>query len=196
MRTRLTFQLFLILAISLVATPAAYANAITGALPFGAIGVTALNLDLSSSSNTISSDGPVTSGPGTLDLAMVPQGTAFGSFTFDVASVATGAGFSFSNPTYGSFVGATGGIPFQSQNTLAADIFGTFTPGSMFPGMTPTPSEVVIAFTQISGVVSGSFTLETNPGHGPQTPEPQTLLLAGSGILACFGSRILRRLLP
>lgn len=195
MRITSTFHLLLVLAITLAASPAAQASAISGALPFVAFNVTETAPDLSSPSNVISATSSETSGPGLGDFAIVPLNTQFGAFTYDVSAASTGGGFAISNATYGTFVGGSGAITFQAQDVLTADIFGVFTPGTAYPTLAASPAEIDIAFTWSRGVVSASFSGDTQEGHGPQVPEPQTLVLAGFGIVACVTSRILRRAL-
>jgi hypothetical protein len=80
---------------------------------------------------------------------------------------------------------ATGGsIQHQTANGLVVDLTGTYIPGSSFSGLTATPADATLAFTQNGSSISSSFTLAT-------IPEPATILTMGIGL--CRTALVLRR---
>ena len=142
-----------------------------------AFGVTENGTDLSNTTFLTASD-TATSGLGVGDFSVVPMMTDYASFTFDVTSIASGGGFSISNPTYGSFVAVAGVIDMQRQDFLSVDLYGPYTPGPGVPGATSGRTEIDLSFTQNGGTVSASDTLVSEP-----SPEPGTLALLGSGFV-------------
>jgi hypothetical protein len=173
---RIRTLLFLVSLLA-AATSITHANQITGALPLAGIDTSENGPNLLLST-FLTDTQTLTSGPGLGDFSVVPLFTDYGLFSLDLPTIATGGGFSISNPTYGSFVAGSGSIDFQSEDFLDVDLFGTYTPGPGMPGVTAGPMEVDLSFTQNGKSVSSSMTLVNS------VPEPSTLLLLGS---ATFG---------
>ena len=179
MRTRfLLFTLVLLVA----ASAGMQASAISGSLPFVFLTTSenGTNLATSTAESAVLT---VTSGPGTGDFSAVPFLTAYGPITLNDLTVGTGGGFSVSNPTYGSFVASSGSIFTQTGNFLDVTLFGIYTPGPGFPGLTASAARADLSFNQTGASLSGSFTLAT-------VPEPATMALLSSGILVF--ARVLR----
>jgi hypothetical protein len=168
------FTLFFLVAASGVMQ----AGAISGSLPFVDLGVSENGTNLANSTIELAAS-TETSGPGEGDFLVVPILTAFGPFTLDNLTIGTGGGFSVSNAVYGSFVASSGSIVTQTSSFLNVVLFGIYTPGPGFSGLTASPAKADISFDQTSSSVSGSFTLGT-------VPEPGALTLLGSGILVCW----------
>ena len=74
----------------------------------------------------------------------------------------------------------------DTASHLAVDLFGTYTPGPAFAGLTPTPAEVALAFTQAGSTISASFTVSA-------VPEPASMVTMGIGLCGVV-LRLRRRL--
>ena len=101
-------------------------------------------------------------------------GINFGNVQFNVLS-----GLSFGNASFGTF----NTISVQKVNDAMYYVVGTFTPGTLFPGLTANTAEFDISLTQAGGAgqsISGSGTLITPAFHNA-VPEPSSLALACVG---------------
>ena len=168
------FTLFFLVAASGVMQ----ASAISGSLPFVGIGVSenGTNLAKSTMESAVQTE---TSGAGEGNFLVVPTLTPFGPIALDDLTIGTGGGFSVSNAVYGSFVASSGSIVLHTSSFLDVVLFGIYTPGPGFPGLTAAPAKLNLSFNQTASSLSGSFTLGT-------VPEPGALALWGSGILVCW----------
>lgn len=177
MKTSLLFRIVGISLLVLATTAVMNASAITGSLPFAGIGVsTNGTFSLQSPAPTLTAAISVSSGTGSGSFSVVPLLTVFSGFTFDAATVASGGGFTISNPTYGSFVASSGTIITSLPTFLNVDLQGIFTAGT---GLKAQGSDIVnlhLSFTQAGNSLSASGTLAA-------LPEVDTLLLVGTGIL-------------
>ena len=88
----------------------AEADSITGSMPFSGFGVSLNGTNLSVST-MLSDTNNIVSAMGSGDYFVIPSFpptvTDYGPFTLNLASIATGGGFSFSNATYGSFTASS-----------------------------------------------------------------------------------------
>ena len=177
MKKSLPSRLVCISLLVIATTAVMNASVITGSLPFAGIGVsTNGTFSLQSPAPTLTAFASVSSGTGSGSFSVVPLLTVFSGFTFDAANVASGGGFTISNPTYGSFVATNGTIITSLPTFLNVDLQGIYTAGV---GMTAQGSDVVnlhLSFTQAGNSLSASGTLAA-------LPEIDTLLLVGTGIL-------------
>ena len=160
------------------------ANAISGSLPFVLLEVTenGTNLFNSTMESAVLAE---TSGPGTGDFSVIPfpPPIAFGPVTVDNLNLGSGS-FAIANATWGTFIATGGSIITQTPNFLNADLTGIYVPGPGFSGVGPGQVVAHVSLNQTGHSVSGSFTLAS-------VPEPGTLILMGSGLLALAG--IVRR---
>lgn len=126
----------------------------------------------------------LTSNTGTGAFHYIPLFTVFTPTMLNLANLNT---FSFTNSQWGTFVANHPSFPNQIVQHTASflDILmdGTFTPGPGFLAHHPyVASEEILrlSFNQSGKSLSEAVTLNSPA----QTPEPGTLLLLGSGILA------------
>ncbi len=103
--------------------------------------------------------------------------------------------FTFSDAVFGSWVTTSiANIAFNPiTTTLSFNIFGTFTPGTLYPGFDPGAARIAVSLTQTGGPntpVSWSATL-TSPPFRTAVPEPMTagLGLLSLGALGAFATR-------
>jgi len=191
-----------------------FAGTITGALSVNGSGVKykigGVDADMSTIAGGILSgthlrSASADSDPGSKgDYEPVPELADYGPFTIDLATIASGGGFSLSSATYGQFTATFGILNNHScqSNPLfncSLDVYlrGFYTPGpGLDPLLDPTDTSVRIGFTQnghASGVhaYSGSGTL-SSPAE-VLTPEPTGMLLIGGGLIGLVGFARRRR---
>ena len=141
--------------------------------------------------SNMTSNGNTSGGFSGIGLA---SGTAFTTTTFTPAAL---TGFSFSNPTFGTFsqtsmaVVISQGFNGAVLTSEAFRILGTFVGGPV--GATPTAASFTISFTQTGGPgtsISSSGTLNIPPTGA--VPEPASAVMLGLG-LAAIGGVTLRR---
>jgi hypothetical protein len=168
----------------------ASAGPISGSMEIGTLGTT-LNDGNSVGITTKLTTSIVQSGStfGDYNAVPVPLGTLFTTFTLDLTDFTT---FTFTNGTYGKFIGTSGEIVSQTDNGqcpslicggfLDVYILGTY---SDLPGFDPTSSSFRISFTQTGESISASGTLASPAAPPPETgaPEPATLGLFGSALI-------------
>jgi len=183
MNLRASTRLLFLLATMTICTTVLHANAITGSLPFAEFNVTQNGADLTTSTIFTGTDS-LTSSTGKGDFSMISAMTPFSGFTLMIASISGGGGFSISNPSFGNFMATGGSIQHQTANGLVVDLTGTYIPGSSFPGLTATPADATLGFTQNGSSISASFTLA-------MIPEPATMVTMGIGL--CVSALALRR---
>jgi len=107
--------------------------------------------------------------------------------------LSNGASFDFSDPTIGSFAANPGAVLIlpSAPGVLSFFVGGTYTVGSAFSnaGSTLTANET-FSFTQTAGAgnsisISGTFFSPLVPP--PSVPEPASMALIGSGLIALAG---------
>ncbi len=103
--------------------------------------------------------------------------------------------FTFSDAVFGSWVttSITDFVFNPITTSLNFNIFGTFTPGTLYPGFDPGAARIAVGLTQTGGPnspVSWSATL-TSPPFRTAVPEPMTagLGLLSLGALGAFATR-------
>lgn len=126
------------------------------------------------------------------DDCVVPTSTDFGSFSLNLATIASGGGLTFTNATYGTFTASFGEIVDQTANFLDVYLTGMYVglPGN---GTTcgganpcdPSPTSFRASWTFTGNSLSGSGTLASPPAGIPRsgTPEPATMGLLGSALI-------------
>ena len=175
MSLRPSIRLLFLLATMTICTTVLHASAITGSIPFAGFNVTQNGTDLTTSTIFTGTDSQASSA-GAGDFSIVLPMTSFGMFSLMITSISSGGGFSISNSGFGTFVASGGSIQHETASGLVVDLTGTYTPGSSFPGLTATPADATLAFTQNGSSVSASFTLVA-------IPEPATMVTMGIGLV-------------
>jgi hypothetical protein len=129
----------------------------------------------------------LSSGVGLGDYAIVPAATGYGSATIDLSTIATGGGFSISG-AFGDFTASSGMIVSRGCTNLSpfSCSLDIYLKGiANLTGFDSTESSFRTNFNQSGGSISGSGTL-TSPAlpPPPAIPEPTTLALCGSAMVA------------
>lgn len=182
-------------AILALSATGAQAVGIVGSLALAGINVTQNGANLGASTS-VSAQFSVVTSPGSGSYAPIPLFANFGSATVNLASPATGFGFSLSNASYGSFTPISGTIVSQTSEFLDVFIIGTFTPG---PGLAPadeaTPTTLRISVNQSGSSLSEAITL--NSPYVPPTPGvPDSAPTLGLAVLGLSAIAAARRALP
>lgn len=193
-------SLFAVAAIMLASAPLSQAATINGSLPFAGFGLTQNGADLSVSTQ-ITAGVYSTTNFGVGDYSAVALGSAFNSggtpstVTLNLNNLST---FTFTNPTYGTFVanGPVGGsgsqVIVQNSNFLSVYLLGTFTPAVGAPsplgGLSPTQTSLRLSFNFSGGSLSGSASM-SSPAE--IVPEPSTYALGtlAAGAMAFIARR-------
>lgn len=113
---------------------------------------------------------------------------------------ATGTGFNFSSAALGTFVetsvqllsSTSTGSGSTRNASVSYEVFGTFTPGTDFPGSSPLTADETFALTQTGapGTASVSIGGTFNSPAAVLIPEPVTISLFGAGLAGIgFGAR-------
>ena len=159
-----------------------HATYINGSMALTGLGVSQNAADLSLST-TISMAGLIASNQGLGDYSGVGIGTSLntGSLTLDLTNLSA---FTFSTPTWGTFVANGAGNQILNQSTNFLDVYlrGTFTPGTdaSLSGFQATDTSFRMSFNQSGGSLSSGFTLSS---PAVNVPEPSTFILAGQAML-------------
>jgi hypothetical protein len=168
-------------ALALLATPSHALPVIDGSMSLAGVGVTQNGANLAVSTLVHAAD-TLVSGPGLGDYSPVILLSSFGPHTLDLSSLpALAASFSISNASYGSFAAASALIIQRTTNFLDVFLLGTFTPGPGIPGAIASPTSLRISVNQSGASLSEAITLNSPPAR---VPEPATLTLFGSGLVA------------
>ncbi len=121
--------------------------------------------------------------PGTGDYSPIVVTTIFSATSLDFSDFTT---FSFSNANYGTFdtvqpIGSGSYVITQDTSNFDVFLLGTFTPGSgLAPGLTATLSGVRLSINVTGESFSEGITMNTPPPN----PEPATMVLLGSALVA------------
>ncbi|MBI1325217.1 PEP-CTERM sorting domain-containing protein [bacterium] len=178
MKSRILFSLALLIAASTTASAAG----LNGSFGFTGLNATKNGTNLSNTTIFTFTNYLVTSN-GAGDFSGVTTGTFFNgpnppavTGVLDVTSPATMAGFSITNPSFGTFVASNSAfnmILSQTTNFMDVQLVGMFTPAGSLSGFSPTPADVRVSINLSGSSVSAAFTL-TSPTN---VPEPSTYAL-------------------
>lgn len=175
-------------ALFLAAGMAGHASMIVGSFPLNGGGLTQDGANLGVST-MVSATLLTNLGAGAGDYAFIPASTDFGGATLDYSSTAALAGFSFSSPLWGTFTAQANpanAIVQKTANFLDVFIVGTFTPGTSagWTGKDPTESSLRFSINQSGASISEAITLNSPALPPPGVPEPGTMVLYGSALVA------------
>lgn len=182
MKRQLTSILALAVMILATSAPKSHATYINGSMALTGLGVSQNGADLSVST-TISMSSLIASNAGLGDYSAISIGTPMstGAVTLDLNNLSA---FTFSTPTWGTFVADGAGNQIVNQTTNFLDVYlrGTFTPGSdaSLSGFQATDTSFRMSFNQSGASLSSGFTLNS---PAVNVPEPSTFILAGQAVL-------------
>ncbi len=180
----------------MAATTSANAAGVNGSFAFTGLNATKNGTDLTNTTIFTFTNYLVTSN-GVGDFSGVTVGTFFNgpnppavTGVLNVSSPAAMAGFSITNPSFGTFVASNSAfnmIISQSANFMDVQLVGVFTPSGTLGAYSPTPADVRISFNLSGSSISSGFTL-TSPTI---VPEPSTYALGvlGTLVLGVVGRR-------
>jgi hypothetical protein len=183
--------------LSMAMTGVMLAGPISGAMSLSGFGVTESGGADLLASTSFTDGSNVVSALATGDYSIVPEYANYNGFTLDLATIATGGGFTIDSATYGNFVATYGEVVNQNASFLDVYLRGTYTPGSAFDSsITPDDTSFRLGLNQSGTAITGGGTLNS-PAIAPPSgvPEPASMLMLGSALvaLAVFGRRKLSR---
>lgn len=192
MKSRIMFSMALLIAASTTASAAG----LNGSFGFTGLNATKNGANLSNSTIFTFTNYLVTSN-GAGDFSGVTTGTFFNgpnppavTGVLDITSPVTMAGFSITNPSFGTFVAsnsAFNAILYQTTNFLDIQLVGMFTPAGTLSGFSPTPTDVRVSINLSGSSVSAAFTL-TSPTHVPE-PSTYALGMVSTLVLGAYARR-------
>jgi hypothetical protein len=113
----------------------------------------------------------------------------FGAPSFSLA-VATNTSFSISSTAFGSFRSTSISETMNTPGFVVVDIVGNYTGGQFDPTIGTSPASLILTFSQDpahTGVISSSGIFSASPqtpGDPPSVPEPSTVVMGLTSIVA------------
>jgi len=192
---KLFVRLLPAIVLSMAMTGVMLAGPISGSESLSGISVTENGADLLASTYFTDANNLVSAVP-TGDYLTVPEFYFYDGFTLNLATIATGGGFTIDSSSYGNFVASYGEIVNQDSNFLDVYLRGTYTPGALFsPTITADDTSFRLDLGKTGDSISGGGTLASPAAAPPGVPEPASMLMLGSALVALgvFGRRKLSR---
>jgi hypothetical protein len=193
LNSRILLALFgLLLAVS----PSAQAVGLNGSFGFTGLNATKNGTNLNDTTIFTFTNYLVTSN-GAGDFSGVTTGTFFNgpnppavTGTLNITSPATMAGFSITNPSFGTFVASNSAynqVITQSSNFIEILLVGMFSPSGSLSGFDATPTDVRLSMNLSGSSLSSAFTL-TSPTVVPE-PSTYALGMVATGVLGATARR-------